>query len=68
MLGDEAGDDADNSAEDETDDPLVRLDSLDCGEAGVDEHGDYRTTSHRANETANQIGISETVAVMARGL
>ena len=67
-LGNESGDDAHGSAEDEANEPLVRLDSLDGGEAGLDEHGGYRTTSQRANETANQIGMSETVAVRARGL
>jgi len=67
-LGDESGDDAYGSAEDEANEPLVRLDSLDGGEAGLDEHGDYLTTSQRAKETANQIGMSETVAVRAAGL
>jgi hypothetical protein len=60
--------DADGSAECEANDPLVRFDSFDGGETGLDEHGGYLTTSQRAKETANQIGMSETVAVRARGL
>jgi hypothetical protein len=36
VLGDEAGGHANSSAEDESDDPFVRLDSLDCREAGPD--------------------------------
>jgi hypothetical protein len=52
VLCDEAGGDADGPAEDEADDPLVRFDSFDGGEAGSDEHGlpDHQEQSERHRE------------------
>jgi len=68
VLRDESGDDADGSAEDEADDPLVRFDSFDCRQAGSYEHRDYLTTRQSAKETPNQIGMAERVAARAPGL
>lgn len=61
-----SGGNADRSSEDKADDPLVQLDSLDGGDASPDEHGGYRKTSQKAKETANQMGMRETVAVRGR--
>ena len=66
-LRNESSDDADGSAEEEADDPLVRLDAFDRGESGVDDHG-YFAMNQRANETANHTGRRATVAARAGGL
>ena len=67
-LSDEAGGDADGSAEDKANDPLMWLDSFDCREASADNHRGYLMASQNANVTTNQIGRSDRVAVRARGL
>jgi hypothetical protein len=46
----------------------VQLNPFDGREAGPDKHRDYLITSQRAKDTPNQIGMSERVAVSARGL
>ena len=68
FLRDQAGDYAYSSAEYEADNPFVWLDSLDCGESSMDDHGGYLATSQRAKETANQTGMRATVAARREGL
>lgn len=68
VLCDETSGDAYTSSENESYDPLVRLYPFDGREAGPDKHRDYLTTSQSAKDTPNQIGMSERVAVRARGL
>lgn len=38
FFSDQTGRNADRSSEDEADDPFVRTNALDCGEAGVNDH------------------------------
>ena len=66
MLSDKAGDHADEPAENEANDPLVRLDAFDRGKLGLNDHGNCLTTSQNAKEAANHTGIRTTVAVKAR--
>ncbi len=63
-LRDHPGDNANGAAEYEAQNPLVRFDSLDSGEAYMDDHG-YRATHQPANDKANQTGIKAIVVVRA---